>query len=176
MADVPPVVRIVPNDQAPAAAQPSASATSAPPAAASANPAPEAPAPTAPSSSPAAATTQNKVAPPPLPPGEIARVITFTSRPGGASIFVSDQSVTTPGELNLGAMPARIRVTAQKEGFESSTVWINNTAEFQKIGGVMRREVHFVLRALPAAAPGAPGQPSAAVQPPPAAPPVPGQP
>jgi hypothetical protein len=86
----------------------------------------------------------------------------FTSRPGGASVFVGDQTVTTPGELNLGAMPARIRVTAQKEGFESSTVWINNTAEFQKIGGVMKREVHFVLRALPAAAPGAPAQPAPA--------------
>jgi hypothetical protein len=38
---------------------------------------------------------------------------------------------------------------------------INNVAEFQKVGGVMRREVHFVLRALPAAAV-APGQPAPA--------------
>jgi hypothetical protein len=76
----------------------------------------------------------------------------FTSRPSGASIFVGNQSVVTPGELNVGAMPTRVRVTAQKPGFESSTVWINNTAEFVKVGSVLRREVHFVLPALPAGA------------------------
>ena len=170
MADVPPVVRIVPNGQAPAAA-PQPSAASAPPSAASSNPAPSAPAPlpkegAAPSSTTAAATAQNKVEPPALPPGELARVMMFTSRPSGASILVGDQTVTTPGELNLGAMPPRIRVTAQKEGFESSTVWINNTSEFQKVGGVMRREVHFVLHALPAAAQAAPAQPQSAAAPP----------
>ena len=159
----PPVVRIVPADQA---SPPSAAGPSSAPAAPKEN--------AAPSGTAAAVSTQNKVAPPPLPPGEIARVITFTSRPSGASVFVADQTVTTPGELNLGAMPARIRVTAQKEGFESSTIWINNTTEFQKVGGVMKREVHFVLRALPtppeaAATPGqpAPAAPKAApVQPP----------
>jgi len=169
----PPVLRIVPAAQDPSSQQPSASATG-PSSAPSAPPEPAAP------SGSAAATTQNKVAPPPLPPGEIARVIMFTSRPSGASVFVGDQTVTTPGELNLGAMPSRIRVTAQKEGFESSTVWINNTTEFVKVGGVMRREVHFVLRALPpppeAAAPGpsapakpAPSQPSSSAVPQPQA-------
>ena len=96
-----------------------------------------------------------------LPPGELPRVIMFTSRPSGATVYVGDQSVETPGELNLGAMPPRLRVTARKEGFESSTVWINNTSEFQKVSGVMRREVHFVLPTLPAPSAAAPAAASA---------------
>lgn len=155
----PPVLRIVPADPAPTdqpEAQPQAAASSSPAPAQT----PSAPAATS-GSSPAADAqpAANKVAPPPLPPGEIARVILFTSRPSGATVYVGEQSVVTPGELNLGAMPPRIRVTAQKEGYEPSTVWLNNVAEFQKVGNVMRREAHFVLKALPAGAvtPGQPG-------------------
>ncbi|HET8937572.1 MAG TPA: PilZ domain-containing protein [Polyangiales bacterium] len=149
-----PVLRIVPSE--PAAAQPRATAEAPQPPAATPSDTPATDKPAASSTSPASSTTapssNTSSAAPALGPGEIAHVIMFTSRPSGASIFVGNQSVVTPGELNVGAMPTRVRVTAQKPGFESSTVWVNNVAEFQKVGGVMRREVHFVLPPLPAGA------------------------
>lgn len=179
-----PVLRIVPAEQAatadqqveaalpqaaaqPQSAQPSAASPSdgaskpaAPPTTASTG--------TAPSINTPAANPQPANAPPALAPGEVAHVIMFTSRPSGASVFVGSQSVITPGEINLGAMPTRVRVTAQKPGFESSTVWINNTSEFQKVGSVLRREVHFVLPPLPGGAvvapPAAPSAPGAKPQ------------
>ena len=45
-------------------------------------------------------------------------------------------------------MPDRVRVIAEKEGFESSSIWISNARDFQEADGVMRREVHMVLPPL----------------------------
>lgn len=140
----PPVVRIVPADQAPSNTQTTVQPIAAEQSAPASHPA---------AAPPAAASSTAESAQKEPSAAELPRVIMFTSRPTGATVTVGDQTVTTPGELNLGNMPPRIRVTAQKDGFESSTIWVNNTTEFQKVGDVMKREVHFVLPALPQPAP-----------------------
>jgi hypothetical protein len=101
-----------------------------------------------------------KDTPPPLKPGEVGHVLVFTSRPVGATLTVEKQTLVTPAELNVGAMPQRVRVYAEKEGFEPASAWIDNATEFHKVGDVMRREVHMVLRPLPAA----PAKPPAATR------------
>jgi len=157
---------------APATAPPSAAdkPTSAPSAAAAVAPAAPIQAPTAPTAAAASstaaaspatqlATTTTSAAPsapapaaaatrPPLPPGQLPYVVTFLSRPTGAKVTVRGQSVVAPGDLDLGLMPQRVRVVAEKDGFETISVWLERV-EFVESRGALRRTVTMMLQPLP---------------------------
>jgi Tfp pilus assembly protein PilZ len=75
---------------------------------------------------------------------EIPYVIEFVSRPDGATITVGEQSLVTPGELNLGAMPNRVKVIATKAGYQPSSAWVYRT-DFKRVDGVLRRRVYMML-------------------------------
>lgn len=113
--------------------------------------------------------------PPPLGPGEVAHIVVLTSRPNNATITVDEQVVVAPAEVNLGNMPGRVRVYAEKQGYEPSSAWISSERDFHEVDGVMRREVHMVLPPLPAAnttAPDAPNAPAPRAPTEPASPPT----
>ena len=97
---------------------------------------------------PSAAATGAAPARPPLPPGELPYIMSFVTRPPGATVTIGSQTIVAPGEIDLGAMPPRVRVTAQKEGHESSSVWLDRHTEFEKVGNTMRRRVYLTLPAL----------------------------
>jgi hypothetical protein len=85
-----------------------------------------------------------------LPAGHLPYIVTFITRPTGATVTVRDQTIIAPGDMNLGAMPLHVLVTAQKEGFEASSVWLERV-EFIPSSDGLRRRVYLTLPALPAA-------------------------
>jgi Tfp pilus assembly protein PilZ len=100
-----------------------------------------------------AAIVSNEQAPAPTAKPEVQYVIDFVSRPDGATITVGEQSLVTPGELNLGAMPNRVKVIATKTGYQPSSAWVDRTG-FSRVDGVLRRRVYMTLPVeQPAAAP-----------------------
>lgn len=75
--------------------------------------------------------------------------MSFVTRPTGATVTIGTQTVVAPGELDLGAMPPRVKVTAQKDGYESSSVWLDRETEFVRSNNAYRRKVYLTLHALP---------------------------
>ena len=110
----------------------------------------------APAAQPATASATPPATPasdrPPLAPGQVPYIMSFVTRPSGASVTIGTQTVVAPGEMDLGAMPPRVRVTAHKEGYESSSVWLDRETEFVRSAGAMRRKVYLTLPALKPAA------------------------
>jgi uncharacterized protein (TIGR02266 family) len=85
---------------------------------------------------------------PPLAEGQLPYIMSFITRPTGATVTIGAQTVVAPGDMDLGAMPPRVKVTAQKEGFENSSVWLDRQTEFVKSGNAMRRRVYLTLQPL----------------------------
>lgn len=85
---------------------------------------------------------------PPLANGQLPYVLSFITRPIGATVTVGEQTVVAPGDMDLGAMPPRVKVTAQKEGFENTSAWLDRQTEFVKSGNAMRRRVYLTLQPL----------------------------
>jgi len=78
----------------------------------------------------------------PAAPGDY--VIDFVSRPNGATITIDEHTLTAPGEMNIGAMPNRVKVFATKAGYLPSSAWVDRSG-FQRVGGVFRRRVYMSL-------------------------------
>jgi len=74
--------------------------------------------------------------------------IDFVSRPNGASVTIDeDTDLVTPATLDLAAVPKRIKVTARKPGFKSSSIWLElDRNEFELKDGVQRRRVYLTLK------------------------------
>jgi hypothetical protein len=89
-------------------------------------------------------------------------VIEFVTRPIGATIAVGGQSIVAPGSVRLDAMPDRLRVTAKKPGFETSSAWLDRTG-FSDVDGTHLRRVYMTL---PSPEPAAVQAPAAAPTPP----------
>jgi len=101
---------------------------------------------------------------PALPAGQLPYIVTFITRPTGATVTVRDQTVVAPGDMNLGAMPLHVLVTAQKEGFEPSSVWLERV-EFIPSSDGLRRRVYLTLPPLPAGSANKPASaPTAAIK------------
>jgi hypothetical protein len=135
-----------PSAPAPAAvvAEPIAVAHSAPePPAAPPKPAvPVAP----PAASPAAA-----------PPAAAAKsreyVIEVNTNPPGATIMIGEQSFVSPARATFASFDKRLRVAAEKEGYQPTAIWLER-GQFTLTDGVMLRRMYLGLKALDAAAPG----------------------
>jgi hypothetical protein len=74
--------------------------------------------------------------------------IDFVSRPNGASVTIDeDTNLVTPATLDLAAVPKRIKVTARKPGYKSSSIWLElERNEFELKDGVQRRRVYLTLK------------------------------
>jgi hypothetical protein len=122
-------------------------------------PAPEKPAPevkaaaaAAPAAKPAAApsgATPEAASGAPLFPsvdGQPDYVVDFVSLPNGATVTIDEKAtLVTPATINLGAMPDRIKVTAKKPGFKSSSIWMKRDG-FELKAGVLKRRAYITLR------------------------------
>jgi hypothetical protein len=82
----------------------------------------------------------------PLPAGQTGYVVEFVSRPNGATVTIDQKlTVVTPKEVNLGGMPARVKITAKKEGFKSSSIWMTRDG-FEHKDGAMRKRAYLTLK------------------------------
>lgn len=92
-------------------------------------------------------------APPPLYPsvaGQSDYVVDFVSQPNGATVTIDEKAtLVTPATINLGAMPERVKVTAKKPGFRSSSIWMKRDG-FELKAGVLKRRAYITLRQEPA--------------------------
>jgi hypothetical protein len=102
-----------------------------------------------------------------LAPGQLPYVITFITRPAGANVTIGQQTVVAPGDIDLGLMPVRVKVVASKEGFQSTSAWLDRS-DFVRSENVLRKRVYLTLPPLtaapasaarPAPAPVAPAKP-----------------
>jgi hypothetical protein len=110
-------------------------------------PAPSPSAPASPTSAPATQPTSNRTG---VATADLPYIITFVTRPVAATVTIDEQKITAPGDIDLGRMPARIKVSAQKEGFASTSIWLDRT-EFTRSGDALRRKVYLTLPPLSAA-------------------------
>jgi hypothetical protein len=84
--------------------------------------------------------------------GQPDYVVDFVSQPNGATVTIDEKtSLTTPATINLGSMPDRIKVTAKKPGFKSSSIWMKRDG-FELKAGVLKRRAYITLKEEPAAA------------------------
>jgi hypothetical protein len=119
-----------------------------------AEPAPAAAAPTDVKPASAAASDSAANAPPsgPLFPsaaGQPDYVVDFVSQPNAATLTIDEKAnLTTPATINLGAMPERIKVTAKKAGFRSSSIWLKRDG-FELKAGVLKRRAYITLKPEP---------------------------
>ena len=82
----------------------------------------------------------------PLTGNQVPYIVDFVSRPNEASLLVDDKvTITTPQTVNIGAMPKKIRVTAKKKGYQSSSIWLERE-DFEKKDGALRRRVYITLK------------------------------
>jgi hypothetical protein len=87
----------------------------------------------------------------PSVPGQPDYVVEFVSQPNAATITVDEKAtLVTPATINLGGMPDRIKVTAKKPGFKSSSIWMKRDG-FELKSGVLKRRAYVTLREEPAA-------------------------
>lgn len=136
------------------AAEPAAQPKAAEPAAAQAAPAAAEPAAAEPK--PAAPSGANTEAPngPVFPSvaGQPDYVVDFVSQPNGSTVTIDEKAtIVTPATINLGAMPDRIKVTAKKPGFRTSSIWMKREG-FELKQGVRKRRAVITLKAEPGAA------------------------
>jgi nucleoid-associated protein YgaU len=135
----------------PKAAEPAAAPAAAEPAAAPA--APEKPAAAAEAPGAAAAASGDAQNGPLFPnePGKPDYVVDFVSTPNGSTVTIDEKvTIVTPATINLGAMPDRIKVTAKKAGFRTSSIWMKRV-DFELKGGVLKRRAMITLKADPTA-------------------------
>lgn len=86
----------------------------------------------------------------PRVPGQPDYVVDFVSQPNAATITVDEKAtLTTPATINLGGMPDRIKVTAKKPGFKSSSIWMKRDG-FELKNGVLKRRAYVTLHEEPA--------------------------
>jgi hypothetical protein len=98
-------------------------------------------------------------------PGQLPYVITFITRPTGASVTIGQQTVVAPGDIDLGMMPVRVKVVATKDGFQPTSAWLDRS-DFVRSENVLRKRVYLTLppiaapataaKVAPAPAPAAP--------------------
>lgn len=84
--------------------------------------------------------------------GQPDYVVDFVSQPNGSTVTIEEKvTLVTPATVNLGAMPDRIKVTAKKPGFRSSSIWMKREL-FELKQGVLRRRAYITLKAEPGTA------------------------
>jgi hypothetical protein len=106
--------------------------------------------PAAAAAEPAAASTTEPLFP--SVAGEPDYVVDFVSQPNGATVTIDEKAtLTTPATINLGSMPDRIKVTAKKPGFKSSSIWMKRDG-FELKAGVLKRRAYITLKEEPATA------------------------
>jgi len=76
--------------------------------------------------------------------------VMFITRPAGATVTIHGVSIVAPGTLDLSTMREHVSVTAKKDGFQSTTTWIDQSKIPRE--GAAQRRVYLVLPALPAGA------------------------
>jgi hypothetical protein len=112
---------------------------------------PEGPAatPEAPAAEPVAASTTEPLYP--SVAGHPDYVVDFVSQPNAATVTIDEKAtLVTPATINLGSMPDRIKVTAKKPGFKSSSIWMKRDG-FELKAGVLKRRAYITLKADPTA-------------------------
>jgi hypothetical protein len=78
--------------------------------------------------------------------GQPDYVVDFVSQPNAASITIDERTtIITPATINLGAMPDRVKVTAKKPGFKSSSIWLRRDG-FELKAGVLKRRAYVTLK------------------------------
>jgi len=83
--------------------------------------------------------------------GQPDYVVDFVSLPNAATVTIDEKTMlTTPATINLGAMPDRIKVTAKKPGFKSSSIWMKRDG-FELKAGVLKRRAYITLKEEPEA-------------------------
>jgi PilZ domain len=83
----------------------------------------------------------------PSEPGKPDYVVDFVSTPNGSTVTIDEKvTIVTPATVNLGAMPERIKVTAKKAGFKTSSIWMKRD-NFELKGGVLKRRAMITLSA-----------------------------
>jgi hypothetical protein len=83
--------------------------------------------------------------------GQPDYVVDFVSQPNAATVTIDENTtLTTPATINLGAMPDRIKVTAKKAGFKSSSIWMKRDG-FELKAGVLKRRAYITLKEEPEA-------------------------
>lgn len=75
-------------------------------------------------------------------------VLKVTTSPPGARIIANDQSITSPGTLELGVVSSPIRVIARKTNFRSSRVVVERSI-FVKKANMMEGHIHLDLEPKP---------------------------
>lgn len=131
----------------PTVAQPTAAAQPLPSAA---DPQPSAAEPGSPEQPPPSAAAVVEGAP---RPG--AYVIDFVSRPSSTGVTIDGSAqLVTPASFTLDAVPKRIKITARREGYRSSSIWLDLKPDsFELKDEVYRRRVYLTLRPEPAYTP-----------------------
>jgi hypothetical protein len=74
-----------------------------------------------------------------------AYVVTFITRPLGASVTVGDQTVVAPGDIDLGSAPTHLKVVTKKPGFQTSSIWLDESMVDVATIGTSRR-VYLTLQ------------------------------
>lgn len=135
-----------PPEQPKAAEEPAPAAPAQPAEPAAAQPAEPAPTqPAAPEASGETAAAEGPLFP--LADGQTPYIIEFVSRPPGATVIIDERlTVVTPKEVNMGGMPARVKLTAKKEGYKSSSIWLGRDS-FETKGGALRKRAYITLKA-----------------------------
>jgi Tfp pilus assembly protein PilZ len=148
-----------PSEPAPAPAAPERTPPAAPPAPAAATPEPGA--------SPVARATLAAAA------GDAQYVVEVITNPPGATVLVGERRLVSPGRVQLGAFPQRVRVAAEKPGFQALAIWLERTG-FTASDGVLLRRMYLGLKPEePAAVSGKPAATTAQASKPPAEVPAP---
>lgn len=81
--------------------------------------------------------------------GQPDYVVDFVAQPNAATVTIDERvTVITPATINLGAMPERVKVTAKKPGFRSSSIWLRRDG-FELKAGVLKRRAYITLRQEP---------------------------
>jgi molecular chaperone DnaK len=89
----------------------------------------------------------------PSVPGQPDYVVDFVSQPNTATVTIDEKTtLVTPATINLGAMPDKIKVTAKKPGFKSSSIWMRRDG-FELKAGVLKRRAVITLREEPSPTP-----------------------
>jgi hypothetical protein len=82
-------------------------------------------------------------------PPQAARAATYRvsvrTHPSGAQVIVHDRAVTAPGELSFEDLPARVRVIAQKDGYQPTSIRLDR-ASFTRVKHGFRRKLLFNLQ------------------------------
>jgi uncharacterized protein (TIGR02266 family) len=79
---------------------------------------------------------------------DLKYLLRVTTSPPGARVYANDQSVTSPGTLELGVVSSPIHVTVRKRNFHSSRVVVERSIFVQK-ANTMEGRIHLDLEPKP---------------------------